>query len=247
MAKKKIVEKTVESKKALSDSPYLPYLFIFLVVLSLFLFYTAYDKTSKSLVFENLIKVLAFQNSTKSFSEINKVFALSAIGLIAISFILGPLARFWPDIFVKYLYFRKPVGLAGFVLGVIHGIYSAIAFYNLDITSMLVNNEKSLAIIFGIIGTIVFIIMSATSNKTMLDKLGYKIWKAIQTFGYFGLLFIVLHFLLIETKPDKGFDVRPYGLVFFYIAVAALVLRVIAIFVKSEPKTKYEHHFGSEK
>ncbi|MDO8554333.1 MAG: ferric reductase-like transmembrane domain-containing protein [Candidatus Micrarchaeota archaeon] len=246
MAKKKIVDKIIAQTTVEKSNNVLPYIFILLIVVSLFLFYTAYDKTSKSLVFETLVKVLSFEDFNKSLREINKVFALAAIGLIAISFILGPLSRFWPNLFAKYLYFRKPVGLAGFVLGIVHGAYSAMAFYNLDVSILLLQNEKSLALIFGVLGTIVFIVMSATSNKTMMEKLGYKTWKAIQTFGYFGLLFIILHFLLIETKPDKGFDVRPYGLVFFYLAIAALILRIIVIFVSNEPRKVYEHHFGEK-
>ena len=88
--------------------------------------------------------------------------------------------------------------------------------------------------------------MSATSNKTMMQKLGYKTWKAIQTFGYFGLLFVVIHFFLIESKPVAGLDVRPYGLVFFYLAIAALILRIIVIFVNNEPRKAFEHHFGGK-
>lgn len=238
-------KKQVAVRQPETANKYLPYIFILLVVLSLFLLYTAYDKKSQTLVFENLVKILLFEDSSKSLREINKVFALAGIGLIAVSFILGPLSRLLPNLFLKYIYFRKPVGLAGFVLGLAHAIYSAQVYYNFNFDLSLATG-RSLALFFGIIGTLIFIAMSATSSKIMMEKLGYKKWKAIQTFGYFGLVFIILHFFLIETKPDVGLDVRPYGLVFLYLAIAALVLRLIVIFVNNEPKTKYEHHFGEK-
>ena len=222
---------------------YLPYLFCLLVLLLLFVFYTSYSKKSKTLEPELAIKVLSFQDPPFSLKELNKIAALGSIGLIAIAFIIGPLSRLLRNIFGKFLYFRKPVGLIGFSLRLLHGIYSVIVFYNLDINKMFIENDEWIATVSAIAGFFVFFLMAITSNKLSVEKLGYKKWKTLQTFGYVGLGLVVIHFFIIETKPDTGFDVRPFGLLFFYIPIIAIILRMVLLLIKTKEKDKFEHHF----
>ncbi len=89
--------------------------------------------------------------------------------------------------------------------------------------------------------------MSITSTKTAVAKLGYKNWKTLQTCGYAALFFTLLHFLILESKPDVGFDVRPYGSLFFYIGIVALVLRLAVIFLQVPERKAYEEHMGESK
>ena len=220
-----------------------PYLFVLFVVASLLLFYTAYDKQTKTLQFEKLVKLFSFQDAQYSFRELNKVAALAAIGLISIVFIFGPLSRLWPNVFARYLVYRKPVGLTGFGLALVHAIYSAWEFYGFDMTKMF-SSPSFLALVSGIIALFIFFLMTITSTQNALRYIGYKKWKALQTCGYIALLFAIAHFFIIESKPATGFDVRPYGLLFFYLAIAALILRLLIILVKAPERKRYEEHFG---
>lgn len=217
--------------------------FILLIVISLLLFYTAYDKQTKILNFDKLFGILSFTNTQTSLSELNKVAALAGIGIIALVFIIGPLSKFRPLVFARYLVYRKPLGLMGFALVLIHSIYSAYVFYGFSIDKIIVN-DKLLPFIAGLLSLFIFFLMAITSTESAVKKIGYKNWKALQTFGYIGLLFAVVHFFVIESKPIVGFDVRPYGMLFFYLAVAALILRLILIFVQMEERKAYHEHFG---
>ncbi|MEM2137599.1 MAG: ferric reductase-like transmembrane domain-containing protein [Candidatus Anstonellaceae archaeon] len=224
----------------------LPYLFVVFVVISLLFLYTAYDKKAKQLDIGRLVKVLVFDDTGNSLREFNKVAALAAIGLIAVAFILGPLSRLFPGIFAKYLYFRKPVGVIGFVFALAHSVYSLVEFYKLDINLMLYNNPKLVALVSGAVALAIFAAMTLTSTASAVKKMGYAKWKALQTTGYAGLLLTVVHFFVIETKPDVGFDVRPYGVLFFYLAIAALLLRLLMIFWGHKPREAYHEHFGEK-
>ncbi|MBI5228014.1 ferric reductase-like transmembrane domain-containing protein [Candidatus Micrarchaeota archaeon] len=222
---------------------YRPWLIVFLVIVSILFLYTAYDKQTKTLKLENLIKVLSFQDITYSLRELNKVAALAALGLLALVFIVGPLSKFWPVVFAKYLAYRKTVGVISFVIILLHTAYSLFIYYKLDPGSIFAQ-ATLLPVIFGFIAFFIFLIMTITSTKSAVQKLGYKKWKTIQTCGYIGLLLVILHFFYIESKPTAGFDVRPYGLVIFYFAIAALLLRLGIIFVKTPERKLYEEHFG---
>ena len=221
-----------------------PYHVVAAVFILLLLLYTGYDKATKSLQPEKLVSVLSFQDAGHTLKELNKVFALEAIGLISIVFLLGPLSKIWPDKFRRFLYMRKTLGLTGFALAALHGIYSFATFYDLSLENAFFQNPKMWGIITAVLSLIIFLIMSLTSSKEAVVRLGYGRWKALQTFGYVGLLLALLHFFLLETKPDIGLDVRPFGLLFFYLPLAALGLRTLIIFIKAPSRRSYEEHIG---
>lgn len=220
--------------------------FTALVLASLLLLYTAYDKKTGQLDFGKLVRIVAFEDAALSLRELNKVIALAAIGILAACFLLGPLSRIWPKIFCSYLGQRKAIGLAGFALALIHSAYSFAEYYKLDLGVVFSSEQKTHAFAAGAIALSIFFLMAITSTAKAVQKMGYAKWKALQTTGYLGLALSIAHFFIIETKPDIGFDVRPYGMAFFYAAMLALLLRLAIIFVKHEPKTKFEHHVGEE-
>ncbi len=224
-----------------------PALFVVLLFVSLLVFYTAYDKATKTIVPAKLVKVLSFQDAANSLKELNKVFALEAIGLISLVFLVGPLSRRWPHVFGWCLPFRKPLGITGFAFALAHGIYSLIVFYQLDFNRMFFQNPKVLGLLAAFFALLVFSLMVVTSTKEAVVRLRYKKWKALQTFGYVGLLFALLHFFILENKPAVGLEVRPYGMLFFYLAAAALLLRLAFVFLKISPRNSFEEHVGGKK
>lgn len=221
-------------------------LIVALVLVSLLGLYTAYDKQSKTIMPQKLADVIAFKDFSGSMRELNKVAALAGIGLIAICFLMGPLSRLFPTPFAHYLVYRKSVGIAGFGLALLHSAYSLIEFYKLDINRMLFANPKLLGFVTAIAALAIFLAMTLTSTAWAVKRMGYSKWKALQTFGYIGLFFAIIHFIVLETKPDVGLDVRPFGLLFLALAIIALAVRVGMVFVKAPERTKFEHHIGEE-
>jgi len=220
--------------------------FVAFVLVSLLLLYTAYDKKTKQLEFGKLADVVLFKDAAFSLREFNKVIALAAIGVLAACFLLGPLTRIWPRAFCSYLSQRKAIGLAGFALAALHSAYSFAEYYKLDVGLAFSTAQKTYAFSAGLAALAIFFLMAITSTAKAVQKMGYAKWKALQTTGYLGLALSIAHFFIIETKPGIGFDVRPYGMLFFYAAVLALLLRLAIIFIRHEPKTKFEHHVGEE-
>ncbi len=126
---------------------YLPYLVVLCIFISLLLFHVAYDESTKTLSLGKLIAVLSFKDSSASLDELNVVFALEAVGLISIVFLLGPLSKLKPTIFGKFLYLRKPLGLIGVTMALIHAIYSTISVYHLNINELIYQNSNLLGIV----------------------------------------------------------------------------------------------------
>src|SRR3989344_3307824 len=98
----------------------------------------------------------------------NKAIALAATILIGLSFLLGPLARFFPQTFVKHLSLRKQLGLFGFGMASLHAIMSLILFdkayyprFYTETGKLTIIGESSM--LFGIFAFIVFAIVSISS------------------------------------------------------------------------------------
>ncbi|HLC79560.1 MAG TPA: ferric reductase-like transmembrane domain-containing protein [archaeon] len=219
---------------------HLPTITVALVIVSLLVFYTAYDKQTKSIVPDKLADVVMFKDAKNSLRELNKVAALASIGLLAIAFLLGPLSKIIPHTFAPMIYARKPIGLAGFVLGLAHGAYSFFVIYGGSLEKTFFENPKMLGAVLGIIGLFIFFLMAITSTEKAVKKMGYARWKTLQRTGYIALFFVVAHFIILEVKPDIGLDVRPYGLLFLFIAIVALALKAISIFIKVEQNPAHD-------
>ena len=58
----------------------------------------------------------------------NKAIALGSVVFIALSFIIGPMIKFWPGIFTKFQPLRKYFGLLGFGFASIHALISLLIF-----------------------------------------------------------------------------------------------------------------------
>ncbi|MBI2079711.1 ferric reductase-like transmembrane domain-containing protein [Candidatus Micrarchaeota archaeon] len=206
------------------------WMIILITFVAFLLFYTAYDKATKALNFDNLAKIILFSDFNKSLREINKVIALESIALITITFLLGPLSKIWPQVFAKYLYLRKPLGIAGFAFGMVHSVYSFYQYYKLDI-NVAMASPKWGGFVAGVVALFIFLLMTLTSTNEAIKSMGYERWKTLQRTGYIALFFTIAHFYILETKPDIGLDVRPYGLIFFYLAIFALLIRAAILFI----------------
>lgn len=221
-------------------------LVVVILFLATLLFYTAYDKKTKQLNFDNLAKVVTFQDPSFSLRELNKVAALLAIGLIAISFVLGPLSHMFPHLFCTHLPARKWIGIYGFILAILHSAYAIAVPFQSDLSKIL-GSPNVLALIYGLIALFILFIMAATSNQISMKKFGFKNWKLIQTAGYVALALAILHFVILETKPTIGLDIRPFGLIFLAIPLIALILRVLLPLFRYELNDSFHEQFGGHK
>ncbi|OGH68242.1 MAG: hypothetical protein A3C15_03505 [Candidatus Magasanikbacteria bacterium RIFCSPHIGHO2_02_FULL_50_9b] len=192
-----------------------------------------------------LILFVFYGNFEISWSMANKIAALVGLALAAITFLLGPLARFWPNLFAKYISHRKYLGLFAFAFIVVHVALSIVFYYDLSLDKMLYENPKVLGFYAASVAFIIFFVMSVTSTQKACGMLGYRTWKMVQMCGYIALVLSLAHFYILETKGEKGFSVRPLGYAVFALGLLALAAKVIAV-LRHRAKTAYEQHVQHE-
>ncbi len=178
-----------------------------------------------------------------SWGMANKIAGLAGIALSAITFLLGPFTKFWPKIFAKYISFRKYLGLSAFSLIIIHTIISILIF-ELTIEKV-VASPKALGFYAAAGAFLIFLAMTMSSSAKACRLLGYKAWKSVQVTGYISLLLSLVHFFILESKPEIGFAVRPLGYAVFALGAIALIAKVASMLWHRE-KTAYEQHVAHE-
>ena len=208
-------------------------LFCALVVISILLLYTAYDKQEKTIDFKDLADVLLVKDLGHTLEEFNKVSALSGLGLLSTAMAIGPLVLFFPGIFKRYLWWRKLLGLTGVAFIILHSIYGIAVKYQLSARNMFFENEKLLGVIAALFSLAIFVAMASTSNSASIKALGFKRLKILHRFGYAALALGVLHFIIMETKIDGRISVRPYGWVFLYLPFITLFLKFVSLIYES--------------
>lgn len=193
----------------------------------------------------NIFKGVAWEQLPLFIS--NKAISLSAIVFIALSYMLGPLARFWPRTFVAGLDLRKFFGLLGFGLAAFHGIISLLiftpAYYpKFFLSSGKLNLVGELSMLFGVLAFFVFAIVAFTSILAVTKLIDPQRWLAVQRLGYFGLILVLFHVLTMGfegwLKP-AGWPggLLPISLVATIVIVLALFLKImVVIFPKEKEK-----------
>jgi DMSO/TMAO reductase YedYZ heme-binding membrane subunit len=209
-----------------------PFLFCALVVISILLFYTAYDKKEKAINFKDLADVLLVKDLDHTMDELNKVWALAGLGLLSIAMAIGPLAVFFSGIAGKFLWWRRSLGLTGVTFVLIHSFYGIIIHYRFSAIKMFFENDKLWGVIAALFSLAIFLAMAVTSNSTSIKALGIKRWKMLHRLGYPTLALGVLHFIIMETKTGGRITLRPYGWVFLCLPFITLFLKFIQLTIK---------------
>src|SRR3989338_7892142 len=111
--------------------------------------------------------------------------ALAAVMLIALSYDLGPLARFWPGVFVRELPTRKYFGLFGFGLAAMHVIISLLIFSPAYYPKFFAESGKlnmtgELSLLFGVLAFFIFLAAALTSIPSIASSMGGRQWQAVQ-------------------------------------------------------------------
>ncbi len=175
----------------------------------------------------------------------NKVLAMTAVTLLSLSYILGPLRRFLP-IKETLSDLRKFLGLFGYGTAALHAICSLMLFTPVYYPKLFVATGKlslmgELAMLFGVISFGLFGIITIISIPSVAASLSPGRWKTIQRSGYYGLAFVGLHVLVMSyagwLKPDAfQYGVIPLSLTAVLIVAVTLLVRVLSTVI--HPQTK---------
>lgn len=126
-----------------------------------------------------------FYNFSKfSPSEMIKTSGLMSITLLAITLVVGPVARFVPALDILKAH-RKFWGIASFLFLILHLGLVVIYYYHFNFLKVVdLNNPKFSGLITGILAALILLLITLTSNQKALQSLDPKVWKVIQTSSY---------------------------------------------------------------
>lgn len=163
----------------------------------------------------NVVRSVSFEQVPLYIS--NKAIALTSTILIGMSFLLGPLARFFPATYVKHLSLRKSIGVIGFGVASIHAIASLILFDKAYYSRFFLENGKlnwvgESTMLFGILAFLIFAIVSISSLPDIEERLQKDQWKVIQRLGYAAYVFVLLHVGLMGYRGWFQADSWQYGM-----------------------------------
>jgi nitrite reductase/ring-hydroxylating ferredoxin subunit len=140
-------------------------------------------------------------------------FGTLALVLLHVILCIGPLCRLNRR-FLPLLYNRRHLGVAMFLVALVHGVFSIIQFHALGDTSPLVSlfvsNTRfdSLAQFpfqaLGFAALLILFVMAATSHDFWLHNLSAPAWKRIHMLVYLAYALLVAHVVLGALQADRN-------------------------------------------
>lgn len=142
-----------------------------------------------------------------------RAFGSCAFGLLHLILIIGPAARLSPR-FIPILYNRRHMGVACFMLALVHGALVTLWYHGFSdlnpLVSLLVSNPRYGSIggfpfeSLGLIALFVLFVMAATSHDFWNARLGPSIWKTLHMGVYFAYALLVAHVMLGAIQYEKS-------------------------------------------
>lgn len=233
----------------LFDPRFLPVIPLFLILILVFYFKQPVLRVLKFwglVLVLNLAMMLIIYTSrpeTQASALITNTTGYSALILIMLALIAGPSVRVIKNkkiaqIFKLLLKNRRNIGVAGFLLALVHYLSNWSFLFNWDynLLQLLLNADKDFAkgVYFGLSGFFLFFLAAIVSNKKSQKKLGAKLWKWIQLLCYPALLLIIFHILIIgRVLQDSLFLLILMWLFFIF----TFLIKLIDVFLKFSKKS----------
>lgn len=161
---------------------------------------------------------------------LNKVLALSSVVYIGISYLLGPIGA------KREL--RRPFGLLGFACASVHSLISLILLTPYYYPSLYMGGKftfyANLHLLFGVLATILFAAVAASSIPNIMQTTDSTRWRSIQRWGYIALIFVLLHVYTVGVNSWKDYTIWPGGLapislIAFTIIMFVLTMKIVSL------------------
>ena len=163
-------------------------------------------------------------------SEMIKTTGLWAISLLSLTLMVGPLSGILPPV-EKLKVYRKAWGILSFAAALVHVGLVFVFYYKFNPARFVdFANPKYGGVLSGLLAIGILLLVTLTSNKKALAALNPKTWKIVQTTSYLALGLAILHFFIVEQVNGVLVIKRQLGWVVWWLAIAAIVLRVAVLF-----------------
>jgi sulfoxide reductase heme-binding subunit YedZ len=155
-----------------------------------------------------------------------------SLGLWALRFlILGlaitPLRRVGGPNLLRY---RRTVGLLAFLYAALHVIVYLWLDQGLDLTLILKDILKRPYITVGLLSFLILIPLAATSNTTMIKRLGAQAWQRLHRWVYVAAAAAALHFIMLV----KAWPAEP--LIYAALVASLLAFRLVDSVRRRQPR-----------
>jgi sulfoxide reductase heme-binding subunit YedZ len=140
-------------------------------------------------------------------------FGTLAIVLLHVILCIGPLCRLNRQ-FLPLLYNRRHLGVAMFLVALVHGVFSIIQFHALGdvspLVSLFASNMRYDSLTqfpfqaLGFAALLILFVMAATSHDFWLHNLSAPTWKRIHMLVYLAYALLVAHVVLGALQTDRN-------------------------------------------
>lgn len=167
-------------------------------------------------------------------SEMIKTTGLLSIVLLSLTLFIGPACRFLPALDILKAH-RKFWGILSFFIGLAHAVLIYIFFANYSLAKLFnPASPKYYGLLAGLVAMIILLVVTLTSNKTVLNSLSPKTWKWIQSLSYLALILAVLHFYLVESTNGVLVIKRVVGQITFGFAALVVFFRILVLLIPNK-------------
>jgi DMSO/TMAO reductase YedYZ heme-binding membrane subunit len=172
---------------------------------------------------------------------LNKAAAETAVVLIALSYLLGPLCLLSKK-FARFLAYRRYFGLAGFFAVITHILLSFLQVSDRFPWTWYL--DRKVGVTGAVVATFIFSALALTSKNSIISAMNSKRWKTVQRTGYIAILLVLLHIYYASSRRWgqwwMGEVDMPSSFVVFCVGITVIVIRILAFFVDSfHPRTKH--------
>lgn len=145
--------------------------------------------------------------------------AITALALLHIILVIGPLARLDAR-FLPLLYNRRHLGVTTFLVALVHGAFSTLQFHGFGVVNPLVSVLAAYGIdyapgladaprllpfeVFGVVALVGLFLLAATSHDFWLKHLGATIWKSLHQLVYLVYGLALAHVALGAWQSERG-------------------------------------------
>lgn len=163
---------------------------------------------------------------------INKALAQTAVVLVGLSFLLGPLAKIF-HFMSHFVHYRKYFGLLGFLVIVLHIDTSLMQIY--DRFPLSWYQDHLLGIGAAVLATLILSVLAITSHQKLIHALGGHRWKAVQRTGYIAITLILIHIFAASGSRWQqwraGETDMPTSFLVFVFGIVVIVARLLALLI----------------
>lgn len=148
---------------------------------------------------------------------LERALGLWALRFLVIGLAITPLRRFGGPNLIR---FRRTVGVLAFLYALAHVIVYVWLDQGLDLTSILKDIWKRPYITVGMLAFLILVPLAATSNGTMIKRLGASAWQRLHRWVYLAAASAAVHFVMLE----KTWHAEP--IIYAAIVAGLLLVRI---------------------